>query len=112
MIVKSPELPIVQIGEYHYVFVDGTTTTIYVNAALGDTVDRSQPNVIKFNLVGKPDRLNPAEMLAPEEISVFMGHVLIESYKVHQETQVSLEERTALRETIDLLASPGWKTPQ
>lgn len=113
MIINSPELPPVLVDEYHFVFTDGTTTSIFMTKDLGDKVDWDiSPMSVKFDLVAKPDRMDPTHKHNAEEITIFMGHVLIVSHKVHEERPISVEERTNLRETIDLMAQAPWKTPQ
>jgi hypothetical protein len=74
MRIESPEVKHL-VNDYDIVFQGGVTMAVTVDISAGDTLEFGE-KLILVHLTAKPSPTDPDTLLAPEDITIFVPHVL------------------------------------
>jgi hypothetical protein len=95
------------VDDYDITFANGTNFPITIDKTSGDTMAVEQEgsvHVIRFYLSAKPSPTHPSAKIPPEEITIFMPHVIRIEHRTHLVTPPTPEQRHEFQQTLHKLS--------
>jgi hypothetical protein len=90
-----------EVEEYDFTFDSGLFMSITVDKEAGDTIEfASSPMATQFKLVSKPSPTDPRGRTTPEELTIFMDHVVAVQSRKRSVTPVSPEQKEDFQKTL------------
>ncbi len=103
MIINSDPAPRL-INDYEFQFVNGLSTTIPISRDEGDIVDfETSPLTAIFHISAKHSTTNPDVVLPPEDITIFMGHVLMVSHHIRLVVPPTSSQKDEWKKSLHLM---------
>jgi hypothetical protein len=95
------ETPLVKklVNDYDVVFTSGVSMALTVDLEAGDTIDLGEKTIL-VHLTAKPSPADPDTLLAAEDITIFVGHVLSIQRREREITQLTPDQQYAWAQTL------------
>ena len=98
---STPEAHLVD--DYDFNFSNGLFMSITVDKEAGDTIEEPDAQTRVFKLSEKPSRTQSDTMLPPEEVSIYMPHVLYVTHRTRIQLLPTKEQSDEFQKTLHKL---------
>ena len=92
-----------RVDDYDFNFSNGLFMSITVDKEAGDTIEEPDTHTRVFKLSEKPSRTQADTMLPPEEVSIYMPHVLSVTHRTRLQTAPTKEQSDEFQKTLHKL---------
>lgn len=101
MFITSPDPISRMIDEYEFVFTNGQSMTVPVDVVVGDSIDfNTHPMAVMIHMETKPSPTNPAVTMKPEDVTIFVSHILTIVKRQKEFIPLSTEQQDAWKRTV------------
>lgn len=106
MIITSSTPEPYPIDEFDFTMTNGICISVAVDREHGDSIDyETSPLTTIFHITSKPSATNAKLLTAPEDITVFMPHVVSIHHRTRLIQPISVEQKDAFQQTLTQLST-------